>query len=141
MQVDVVQALVQAGAIGIVLALLAWLVRPLLKALTDNLDKMSQGYVGYVEAQVQVATAMRDLCQKLDEAEGRDAAQDALLNGLAERMEEMVATQRGMQQQMQSHEGRAAKRHEQYVSQSEKQLALAEQMLKAFQSLNGKAKG
>ena len=139
MEIDVVQALVQAGAIGIVLALLAWLVRPLLKSLMGNLDKMSQSYVGYVQAQVDVASAMRELCKQLNEVEQenrqRDERQDELLEKLARRLEELGGMFQGMQQQLQAHEGRAQKRHEQVMQHAAERHA---EFMSALKSLNGK---
>lgn len=146
MEIDLVAVIVQAGALGLVvlLLLLAWKMGgPFLNRLMDNLDKMSQGYTDYVRVQMDVAATLRSLCQRMDESEDRDKAQDVLLAELVEGQREMTGVIRGVQQQLMSHEGRAQKRTDEQMRQSgerhQEQIEQGRELLKALQKLNGKS--
>ena len=138
--------LTELGTTVAVLVVFVWLMvklfKPFLDQLMENLRQMNQGYIGYTEAQVQVASSMNALCQRLDKNEqdqrGRDERQDALLAQLVESQQELAGVVRGLQQQQQAHEGRAQKRHEQQVEQGKQQLAQGQELLEALQHLNGK---
>lgn len=141
---EIAPVLTELGTTVAVLAVFGWLLwklfTPFIARLMDHLDKMNSGYVGYVEAQVDVASAMRELCQRFEETEResrqRDEAQDAILGDLVASQREMAGVLRGLQNQQQAHEGRAQKRHEQALAHADERHAELVAVLKA---LNGKS--
>ena len=145
MEVDLVAVIVQAGALGLAVLLLFLMWKtgmPLLNRLMDHLDEERQNYITSVKIQADVAATLQNLCQQVSEVDresrDRDQRQDALLADIANRLEELGATQRGLQNQMQAHEGRAQKRADQSLAQGQEIVTALRELGQHLKSLNGK---
>jgi len=138
---EIAPVLTDLGTTVAVLAIFGWLiwklVTPFIDRLMDNLDRQAQSYERYMEAQVKATMTLDTLCNRLDGIESehlvRATARKEQQDKSQRTQEEIVATLRGVQQQLQAHEGRAHQRHEQ-------QLEQGRQIVKALQALNGHSK-
>ena len=140
MQVDLAQLLADLTGSAAVVVVLVLVFKPFISRLMDNLDRQAQGYIGYVEAQVKVATTLESLCQQLGDSENahrdRADAQDVRQTEMQSSQAEIVGVLRGIQQQFQTHEGRAQKRHEQALRHADERHA---ELIGVLKKLNGKA--
>lgn len=127
--------LTEVGTTVAIVVLFVWLLKPFMARLMDNLDRMSQGYVGYVETQVKVATSLNAVCSRLDSAEKRDRDATQSRAEIVTALQELSGVVRGLQQQQQAHEGRAQKRHEQALEHADERHA---ELVGVLKHLNGK---
>jgi beta-lactamase regulating signal transducer with metallopeptidase domain len=138
-QVDLAQLLADLTGSAAVVVVLVLVFKPFISRLMDNLDKQAAGYIGYVEAQVQVATTLESLCQQLNDSEDahsdRADVQDARQVEMQSSQAEIVGVLRGLQQQMQAHEGRTQKRYDQAQRQAAERHA---EQIDVLKHLNGK---
>jgi beta-lactamase regulating signal transducer with metallopeptidase domain len=138
-QIDLAQLLADLTGSAAVIVVLVLVFKPFIGRLMDNLDRQAAGYIGYVEAQVKVATTLESLCQKLNDSEDahsdRADAQDARQVEMQSSQAEIVGVLRGLQQQMQSHEGRTEKRYQQAQTQAAERHA---EQIAVLKHLNGK---
>jgi hypothetical protein len=134
--------LTAVSAVIVVLYLAYRAVKPFIERAVDNFDQMSKGYLGYTKAQVDMASAVRELCREVrdgrtqererdDEAAQERAEIIKALGELSNIVLEQSGVMRGIQQQQQTNEGRSAARHQEYLKQSREILA-------AWKKMNGK---
>jgi hypothetical protein len=134
--------LTAVSAVIVVLYLAYRAVKPFIERAVDNFDQMSKGYLGYTKAQVDMASAVRELCREVrdgrtqererdDEAAQERAEIIKALGELSNVVLEQSGVMRGIQQQQQTNEGRSAARHQEYLKQSREILA-------AWKKMNGK---
>jgi hypothetical protein len=134
--------LTAVSAVIVVLYLAYRAVKPFIERAVDNFDQMSKGYLGYTKAQVDMASAVRELCREVrdgrtqererdDEAAQERAEIIKALGELSNVVLEQSGVMRGIQQQQQTYEGRSAARHQEYLKQSR-------EILTAWKKMNGK---
>lgn len=153
MEIDVIQVLVQAGALGIVIALMYWFLKPVVSHLVESLRRSSESYAESIRAQVEMARGLEALCDKLNghdqSQDQRNQAQARTLEGIAKTLDENTAVLRGLSQQFQAHEGRSAARYDKQMAKNaeiaarteerhEQQMAAYAEMVKALRGMNGK---
>jgi hypothetical protein len=145
--------LTAVSAVIVVLYLAFRAVKPFIERAVDNFDQMSKGYLGYTKAQVDMASAVRELCREVRDGRTQERERDdeaaqeraEIIKALGELSTEVIkalgelsnvvleqsGVMRGIQQQQQTNEGRSAARHQEYLKQSREILA-------AWKKMNGK---
>ena len=144
---EIAPVLTELGTTVAVLLIFGWLiwklVTPFIDRLMDNLDRQAASYELHAAGQAKTALALDTLCRRLDEIGEEHEDRAELQNGrqaeLREAQGEIVAALRGLQQQFQAHEGRAAMRHEQQMEQGRDQVEQGQQIVRALKALNGRS--
>ena len=127
MTAEIVNLIVQAGALGLFAFFLWKIFQPLLSGMMDNLIQATR-------VQAEMANNLEALCSRLDDADVAQARRiqrmEQAQGNITSSLEEITGVLRGLQQQGVAHEGRAAKRHEIQVEQMK-------QVVKVLKGMNG----
>jgi len=135
MEINIVELIVQAGALGLTALLLFGLWKygaAFVTRLMDNLDLQAQNHEASIKVQAEVASTLSMLCSQLDmcEADHGKRAQETV-----EAQAEVAKTMTTLGKRLQEHETRAQERHEQQMDQSAERHA---ELIGVLQGLNGK---
>ena len=135
MEINVVELIVQAGALGLTALLLFFLWKygaGFVTRLMDNLDLQAQNHESSIRVQGEVASTLASLCQQMDSCEDEQGRRS---QETSEAHAEMVKALADVGRRLQAHETRAQKRHEQQMRQAEERHA---ELIGVLQGLNGK---
>ena len=135
MEINVVELLVQAGALGLTALLLFGLWKygaAFVTRLMDNLDLQAQNHEVSIQVQAEVASTLASLCRQIDSCEDEHEKRS---QETSEAHGEMVKALGDLGNKLQAHETRAQKRHEQQMNQAEERHA---ELIGVLQGLNGK---
>jgi len=130
MTVDVVQLVIQAGALGL-FALFLW------KIFAPVINRMMDSLIQSTRVQAEMANNLQALCSRLDDGDvqqtRRNRKMEEAQTDITENLEQITACLRGLQQQAQAHEGRSAKRHEALLEHNR-------ELVNVLKGMNGHAK-
>ena len=135
MEINVVELIVQAGALGLTALLLFFLWKygaAFVSRLMDNLDEQTQNHEASIRVQGEVARTLASLCRQMDDCEEEHGQRN---QETAEAHAEMIKALSDLGKRLQAHETRAQKRHEQQMKQSSERH---EELIGVLQGLNGK---
>lgn len=135
MEINVVELIVQAGALGLTALLLYGLWRyggAFVTRLMDNLDQQTMNYEATIRVQAEVASTLGMLCKQIDGCEENHSQRG---KESSEALAEMVKALEELGERMRAHEVRAASRYEQQMKQANERHA---ELVSVLQGLNGK---
>jgi len=135
MEINVVELIVQAGALGALVVLLVVVGRygsKVVDRLMDNLDQQTQKHEASVKVQTQLETSLRALCQRFDDC---DVEHDKRAQETVKAQAEVANVLTNLGDRLETHETRAQKRHEQQSDQSSERHA---ELIGVLRHLNGK---
>lgn len=135
MEINVVELIVQAGALGLTALLLVGLWKyggGVVNRLMDNLDQQTKNHEASIRVQAEVANTLISLCKQLDdcEAEHGQRSQESVetLTGVVNALSDLA-------DRMKAHEVRAQRRYEAQMSQASERH---NELVHVLQSLNAK---
>ena len=134
MTVDIIKVVGEVGSIAVLVLVLYFVWRyggGFVGRLMDNLDTQVKNNEAAIRTQEQTNANLRSLCDRFDDAEKRDTAASACRKEMLSSLQELTGAVRGLAQQMQAHEGRAQKRHEQLLQRDQ-------ELIEVIQGMNGK---
>ena len=135
MEINVVELIVQAGALGLTALLLFFLWKygaAFVSRLMDNLDQQNANYQASIQVQTEMASALAVLHATVGTL---DEGQDKRARDLADAMAKVADCVERQGKMLQAHEGRMEKRLEQQMRQADERH---QELISVLQGLNGK---
>jgi F0F1-type ATP synthase membrane subunit b/b' len=153
MEINVVELVVQVGALGVLLVLLWKVGGPMVSRLMDNLDANAKTNIetarvleASARAQDQVAANLGKLCERMDKMENREEDRERdtqeFRTKTVEALQELSGVVRGMQQQLMKNDARSLKQYEQQLAHADERhaeiITALQELSNALKALNGK---
>jgi hypothetical protein len=143
MEINVVELIVQAGAVGLsaLLVVVLWKyggdfvnqMTAIVARLMDNLDEQTRHYEAGITVQAEVAATLRQLCERLN---GCESEHEQRAKETAEAHAETVEALQMITKNLRDHETRAQRRHEKQMEQAAERHA---ELVGVLKGLNGKS--
>lgn len=124
---DVLKIIGEIGSIGLLAVVLYFVYRyigGISDRLMNNLETQTRNNELAIRAQEQVTQEIRLFSQRLDDHEEQVKSAAECREEIVVALKELTGVVRGLNQQMQSHEGRAQARHEQLQQRDHEFLAM-----------------
>jgi hypothetical protein len=139
MEINIVELIVQAGALGLTALLLFGLWKygaAFVSRLMDNLDLQSKNHEATILVQAEVATTLASLRDDLMSGQEESDRQGDQSDEVVKVLENVCEQLQAHGKQIQEHEGRAQERHQQQMGHSAERHA---ELIGVLRHLNGKS--
>ena len=132
MEINVVELVVQAGALGVTALLLYGLWKygaAFVSRLMDNLDQQARNNEASIRVQAETAATLAALCNEVKNCK-------ATMGDGQEQQGEVVGVLEDLSEKLKGHEDRAQKRHEQQMEHADERHG---ELVKTLQGMNGQS--